>query len=149
VMEHENSVIYKGEEYPVKSVAELIIPSTAETLACFTDNIQKDKPAVLKNSYGKGTAYYVGYNADSSFMDLFMKDVMTRLGIEAVTDVTSDNKAVRVTCREGDGERYIFVLNLSREEQNIKINGTFTDLLTGETASGENKIAPLGVMVLK
>ena len=149
VMEHENSVIYKGKEYPVKSVAELIIPSTAETLAYFTQNIEKDKPAVLKNSYGKGTAYYVGYNSEKEFMDLFMKDVFDAHGIKAITDVTSESKYVRVTCREGDGERYIFVLNLSREEQTATINGNFTDLLTGNLESGTRTLKPLEVLVLK
>ncbi len=149
VMEHENSVVYKGKEYPVKSIAELIVPSTAETLAHFTENIQKDKPAVLKNSYGKGTAYYVGYNAEAGFMDLFMKDVFDAHGIKAVTDVTSESKAVRVTCRACDDERYIFVLNLSREEQTAKINGNFTDLLTGKPESGERTLKPLEVLVFR
>lgn len=144
-----NSVIYNGKEYPVNSIAELIVPNGAETLATFTDNVEKGCPAVLKNNYGKGTAYYIGFTPDAKFMDSFMEDVMTKHGIEAVSDVVSDNKDVRVCVREGDGERYIFVINLTRQEQTAKINGEFTDLLTGNKVSGKQNLAPLGVMVLK
>ena len=144
-----NSVVYKGKSYGVAGIAECIIADGASTLAHFTGNIQKDMPAVLCNDYGKGRAYYIGYQPDNKFLADFMGDVFSELEISAESSVKPLSDGIRTLVREGDGEKYAFVFNTSEECGRVELSAEYTELLSGKRLSSEQTLDALSVLVLK
>ncbi len=143
-----NGVIYNGKEYPIHLHAEFIVPDDAKTLMSFTDDILKDSPAVLKKDFGKGTSYYIGFNPGLDFLSDFVPEALASCGVMPLPEITGD-EFIRVTKREGDGEEYFFVMNVSgTEEQNISLNESFTDMLTGEKKTGALTLPAKGFMIL-
>ncbi len=49
-----------GETYTITSWCDLLVADTAEVWASYADHYYEGVPAIMKNRYGKGTAYYVG-----------------------------------------------------------------------------------------
>lgn len=143
-----NAVVAGDKEYPVRLHAELIVPDDAETLMTFKSDILEGAPAVLKKNYGKGVAYYVGFNPGFDFLSDFIPETLKANGVLPLSEVTGD-EFIRVTKREGDGEEYFFVMNISgTEEQTFTVNGELKNLLTGEKLSGTNTIKAKGFMIL-
>jgi len=144
-----NAVVAGEKEYPVRLHAELIIPDDAETLMTFMSDILEGTPAVLKNSYGKGIAYYIGFNPGLDFLSDFIPDTLSKCGVFPLSEITGD-EYIRITKREGDGEEYFFVMNISGTiEQKASLNCKFTDMLTGEKVTGEQTLPSKGFMILR
>ena len=143
-----NGVTYGEKEYPVRLHAELIIPDDAETLMTFKSDILEGSPAVLRKNYGKGVAYYIGFNPGLDFLSDFIPETLEKSGVLPLSEITGDD-FIRITKREGDGEDYYFVMNISgTEEQKVSLKEEFTDMLTGEKVSGEKTVPAKGFMIL-
>jgi hypothetical protein len=54
-----------------------------------------------------------------------------------------------VICREGDGEKYYFVLNCSDTEQSFTVHETLFDILNEETVTGAHTLPAFGFRVLR
>lgn len=133
---------------PVRLHAELIIPDDAETLMTFKRDILEGSPAVLRKNYGKGAAYYIGFNPGLDFLSDFIPETLEKSGVLPLSEITGDD-FIRVTKREGDGEEYFFVMNISGTiEQKVSLKGEFTDMLTGEKVSGDITLKGKGFTIL-
>ncbi len=144
-----NAVISGDKEYPVYRHAELILPDDAEILMTFKQDILKGTPAVLRKEYGKGKAYYIGFYPDPAFLSDFLPKIAKERGVLPLSEITGD-PYIRVSKREGDGEVYCFVMNVSPiESQSCVLNEKFTDLLTGERLTGSQILPPKGFLILK
>lgn len=143
-----NAVIAGDKEYPVRLHAELIVPDDAKTLMTFKGDILEGCPALLTKDYGKGKVYYIGFNPGLEFLSDFLPEAVAECGIAPLSEITGD-EFIRVTKREGDGEEYFFVMNISgTEEQTVSLKGSFTDVLTGEKKEGRFTLKGKGFMIL-
>ena len=142
-----NAVSYKGTEYPVTGIAECIVPSSANTLAIFTSNIQAGAGAVFENKYGKGTAYYVGFYQDGDFQQEFIGDLIAKLNLQPPMAVQAEDGVI-LRKREGDGESYYFILNETDEEKNVTLDKAYKNVLTEETISSKQTLPPCGFLIL-
>ncbi len=143
-----NAVISGDKEYPVRLHAELIIPDDAETLMTFKSDILEGSPAVLRKNYGKGAAYYIGFNPGLDFLSDFIPETLKTCDVLPLSEITGDD-FIRVTKREGDGEEYFFVMNISgTEEQKVSLKEEFTNILTGEKVSGDITLKGKGFTIL-
>lgn len=148
---YSNEVTFNGQHYPVTRQAEVLIPDTALPLASFNRDFFAGCPAATKSSYGNGTAYYVAFHPDKVFITDFLAQLLPQAGVSGITAIQGEEH-IRVTCREGDGESYYFVLNGSDQVQRFTIQpegNSMLDLITGETVKGTVELAPLGVRILK
>ena len=142
-----NSVSYGGKTYPVNANADITTLEGAEKIGEYLEDFFKGASAVSKNTYGKGTAYHVAFLPDGEFMSDFLSDLCRELDIKAPEAISAD-KDVRITCREGDGEKYYFALNPSGKEQNITLKSAMHDVLNDCTVSGTITLPPMGSAVL-
>ncbi len=143
-----NAVIAGDKEYPVRLHAELIVPDDAKTLMTFKGDILEGCPALLTKDYGKGKVYYIGFNPGLEFLSDFLPEAVAECGITPLSEITGD-EFIRVTKREGDGEEYFFVMNISgTEEQTVSLNESFTDVLTGKKKEGSFTLKGKGFMIL-
>lgn len=148
---YSNEVSFCGRRYPLKRLAEVLIPHTAAPVAEFTRDFFAGSPAATKTAYGSGTAYYIAFQPELSFIRDFLAQVLPQADVCGITAIKGD-EAIRVTCREGDGEKYYFVLNGSETPQSFTIqpgNSPLIDLLDGAASEDTVTLPPLGVKVLK
>ncbi|MEB8341346.1 beta-galactosidase [Streptomyces endophyticus] len=129
-------------------VFELVLPRGAEPVARYTADFYAGTPAVTRNRFGDGEAWYVATHLDAAGTDRVVRAVLARHDlIGPYADHRDVESATRVA---PDGTRVEFVLNHGRAAVELTAHATATDLLTGTRhAKGEAfTLGPLGVAVL-
>ncbi len=123
-----NSFQYKGSIYPAEILCDLLHLEGAKALSVYEQDFYQQMPAVTKNMFGKGCAYYVGTRSSHAFYHDFMEDIFKEAGITPAM-VTPDGveASVRVSA---DGE-ILFLLNHNAEEAHVILSGDYVDLLSG------------------
>ena len=144
--EDSNFIAYKGEEYPVHDYCERIHPKDgAEVLAYYAKDFYAGEPALVKNKYGKGEAYYFAAHDDGELSDKIISELAESLSLS----VDFENLPYGVTShsRECDGEKYIFVENYNVFPVTVRNNREMLDLETGATVKGDIELDKYGVRV--
>jgi len=123
--------------------AEHVRPTTADVVAEFAHGPVAGGPAITRNTFGAGTAWYVATALDeASFADL-MGRALNEAGVELI-EVPAD---VEVVTRSNDTDRFRFVINHSAHELTLPADGA--ELLTGNTVAGSVTVPAGGVRVIR
>ena len=104
-------------------------------------------PAVTKNSYGKGQAYYIGARLEEQFHRDFYQGLISDLSLEPVLQI-AHGPGVSVQVRQDEDANYAFIMNFTEQEQTVSIEAAAKDLMTGEELSGELALAKYEVRIL-
>lgn len=135
---------YNGKEYTVEHVCDIIHAQGADVLGEYKADFYAGMPAVTKNSYGKGTAYIAAFRNDADFAYDFCGDLIKELDIKPDCGIeTEENVIIR---KRGD---YIFVMNFSGKETEIKLDREYENILNGGTVNGSVSLPVCGYAVLK
>ncbi len=140
-----NLVEMWGKKYRAEDYCELITPDTAQVIGCYAEDFYKGYPAVLKNKYGKGTAYYIGFRDDGAFLTDFYEHIIAEAGMK----YTVLPEGVSVHTRQSEEAVYTFVENYNGAEVNVELAGEYTDMETGESITGAIQIGGYGIRILK
>ncbi len=125
---------------------DVIKPETAKVLATYSSDFYKGAAAITANEFGKGKVFYVGCDLDTCSMKALMKFIAQEAGLLPVlADLPEGVEAVR---RISKGIEYLMVMNHNETEAQIKLDGEFTDMITGEKVRNDVKIQPYGVFAL-
>jgi beta-galactosidase len=115
----------------------------AETLAEYNRQFYANTPAITRNAYNLGQAYYVGTELGPEMMRLFIEEVVNKSG---VGHITHSPEGVEVTRRRGQDGEYIFVINHNNSEANVAISEKWHALVGGEHLQNKTlRMAPFGV----
>lgn len=136
-----NGKIYEAVDY-----CELIHLSTAETLGTYTEDFYAEMPAVAKNKFGKGYAYYLAFRSDMDFNRDFYSEIISQIKPNRALDIDMP-EGVTAHAREDESNKYIFVENYKDVSCTLKVSGC-TDMLTGEKVS-DLKLEPFECRVIK
>ena len=119
-----------GTEAQCKLLCDIIRPEGAETLAAYGGDFYEGTPAVTKNSFGKGTVYYVGTQPDHDGIAKIL-DALTA-GAD-VKPLIPDETELEVDLRTIEGREYWFIINLTGTPKSApeSFRGE-TDILTGK-----------------
>src|SRR5699024_2906584 len=99
-------------------------------------------PAVTKNQFGEGTAYYVGARMEADFQRDFYANLIEELALKAVLSV-DHGRGVSVQSRQiSEDTHYVFIMNFTEEEQTITVQELVTDVRTKEELVGDMTLAP-------
>ena len=112
-------VLERGGNYRITSWCDLIEPDTAQVLARYQKRFYSGIPAITKNAFGNGVAYYVGTVGELALYRTLMLTVFQEQGIS----VARLPHAVERTMRTGPGGTYQFFFNNSIHGQNIDVDG--------------------------
>lgn len=82
------------------------------TLAAYGTDFFAGTPAVTCNPYGGGCCYYIAARTDADFLDDFYGRLCDTLSLARAAPGPLP-EGVHAAVREGDGERYLFLLNLT------------------------------------
>ncbi len=136
-----------GDGYTAKCWCDVIRTSTAETIASYQNKFYSGKPAVTKNQYGKGVAYYVGCDLDDEGLYQLIGYILDKEHLKDSIFECKDN--VEIVCREGDDMVYYSVMNFSNEKTSIHFDGVLQDLLNGEVYRDSMELEPYASMWLQ
>jgi len=135
-----------GKDLEARWWMEFLTPTTAKVIARFEHHSWPDYAAITRNTYGKGEVTYIGFMPSDALIEGVLTDTAKRAGV-----VWPEAARFPLIVRSGtltNGSRVRYLLNYSREKQNIPrelANGT--DLLTGRQAAVT--IDPWGVAILE
>ncbi len=139
-----NSVSYNSKDYTVEHICDIIHAQGAKILGEYGKDFYKGMPAVTKNNYGEGKAFYVAFRNDEDFAKDFCNDLIKELALPFDADLElSDGLVMR---KRGD---VIFVMNFTDSEKNLTLDREYNDLIKGEGVSGSVVIPPCGYIVIE
>ncbi|MBB3108476.1 beta-galactosidase [Paenibacillus phyllosphaerae] len=133
-------------EYSCSILCDLIHSEGADVLAVYGEDFYQGMPALTRNRFGQGEAYYVATSPEASFLQGFLGELCEARGIAALPGVQS---GVEVTERVKDGRSYLFVMNHNAEAVNVDLKDGGVDLLTDRSVSGVTELAGRGVMIVE
>jgi beta-galactosidase len=133
------------DEFPASVWADVIEPKGAQAVAWHAQDFYADKPAATINQFKNGKVIYLGIMGDAAYYDAIARWIS---GLAGVEPMLKSPAGVEVTARWQGDQRLLYVLNHTNETQQISLDGSYEDLLTGKVCKGDASIAALGVLIL-
>ena len=134
-----------AQSYSCSLLCDLLHLEGAEALAFYGEDFYKGMPAVTRNQYGRGNAYYIASSMDSDFLHDFTATVCRDQDIKPVL---KSPKGVEVTRRVKEGKEIIFILNHNDYEEKIELDAAYVDLIHQREYSSSLPIAGKDVVIL-
>lgn len=146
--EQKNSVKFKdGTEFTSTMLCDLIHLEGAESMADYSSDFYAGTPAVTKNSYGKGTVYYLGTQPEDCAFTRMMDCIVKEAAVKSLVD---ERTSLEVTVRKTKENTFYFLINFSKEETVVpQCFAGMQNLLTGETVSRQEILKPFEVEIIK
>ncbi len=109
-----------------------------KVLASYADSYYKGVPALVEHAVGEGKVLSFGGAFTRETAEIFFD----KLGVKApYQNLVELSEECELAVRAKGEEKYLFVLNYSREEQTIQVKKPMKNLYTGEEVSGGVKLA--------
>ncbi|GAA2235732.1 beta-galactosidase [Herbiconiux moechotypicola] len=124
---------------------ERLHPRGAEVLASYLDGPLPGTPAVTRNAFGDGTAWYLATNLDSAALTRTLREATARAGV-ALNPALFDTE-LEVVRRSGPQGDYLFVINHGATDARHAARGY--DLIEQAEVDGVLEIAAGGVRVVR
>lgn len=148
-----NQVKYGEECYQVKGLCALVHAEEAQVLAEYTDDFYRGFPALTKNSFGKGTAYYIASQNEQAFLKKLYQQILKQAdiscGFQAVLPegVTVSGR----TAENGkEGEQTIwFLQNFNKETALVELSEKYHDAESGKELGKTVEMPPFSCMLLE
>lgn len=148
VLESENPLGLSG-SYACHLFCERIHPETATVLAHYASDFYAGEPALTVNAVGRGHVYYMAARNAPSFLNDFYRTLSHHLGLPTAL-AKAPPPGVSVEVRHKEGVEWVFVMNFSEQIRTVDIGSTpCEDLLSAQMVSGNLRLDPYGVAVLK
>jgi beta-galactosidase len=122
-----------------------IHPASAEVLATYKGGWRAGLPAITTHRFGKGRVIYVGTSLRGEGLIALVTYLRTETEVFGLCETPA---GLHVYQRVGSDERLWFALNYTEDELSFTPPGTWEDILSGETCTGEIHVAPLDLRIL-
>ena len=134
------------EQYDCRMVCDLLHAEGAEVIAEYGTDFYKGMPAVTKNNFGKGEAWYIGTVPEQELLNELIGNLLKAKGIQGFENLPT---GVEIASREKEGNVFYFVMNHTEEIKTIEtpFQG-YEDLLTGNQATSQIELKPFDVKIL-
>jgi beta-galactosidase len=120
---------------------------TAIPIGFYDSRFFKGKPVITKNSFGKGTVYYVGSVVDDVVVDNIIKQSLETAAI--IPLAISKSEMAELTEVAGEKGKFLFAINYSSQAEQIELNTTVTDVVMHEVVSNHVLIKPRSYKVFQ
>lgn len=136
-----------GKQFSCSFWSDVIHPGTAQPLASFEQDYYAGNPAITRNQFGKGIAYYIGTVPDRSGMDWLLDEVCRTADVNpAISNVPI---GVEVLERRSESSSWLFLLNHAPEKITVDVPQRGLDLLTSAEIKGTIELKAGGIAVLQ
>lgn len=134
------------ESYSGSLVSDLIHLEGAEAYAVYDSKFYAGMPAVTRNQFGEGQAWYVGTDGEEDLLNDVIDQILEVAGIDGYG---IQPEGVEITKRVKGEQSFIFVLNHYDTPATAKTSFEgYTDLLTGQVVAADIELAPFDVKIL-
>lgn len=140
---------WDGEKMEAAVFNDILAPAgeNAEVLAVYENSYYAGEPALIRNRFGKGEAYYFG----GAFSLAASKAFLCRLGAaQPYEEIIEAPEGCEIAVRRKpgtDGTAYLFVLNYQHEPVQITLKRPMRELTGGEMETGTVEMEKFGVKV--
>lgn len=141
-------VDWDGTLFEASVFTDLLEPvgENAQSKAVYASDYYAGTCALVCNSYGKGQAWYYG----SAFSEEAARVFLDKLGVTTpYKELVEVPEECELAVRLKNGQRYLFLLNYSKEPMQVTFLKEGTDLYTGEKIAGCKMLEGYGTMVVK
>lgn len=142
----ENSIVIqngnlKG-EYKAKILCDIMHAENTEVVATYKTDFYAETPAICRNKFGKGEAWYIGTCFEmekngAEFLRKFFRNLAEKNPDLRITEPVEN---VEFTERIKNGEKFLFILNHTGSEAKIASPESGTELLSGQEIKKGEKI---------
>ncbi|NLI01259.1 MAG: beta-galactosidase [Chthonomonadales bacterium] len=134
-----------GREFAAKVWADYLTLKGAEAVATWEQGHFPGAPVVTRNSYGKGTCYYLGTIGEAEFYEAIVAIVVDELALPPLEGIPL---GVDVRVRRKGEERYVFFINQTGEDQWVPLP-PIVETLLGPSGTKEAALGPYDVAIYK
>ncbi len=134
-------VRWDGVEYPCTQWCDVLDAATAQPVAAYAHEFYAGTPAITRNTWGKGAAWYVGTTMGDALADRFIAEVCAAADVSPLMATPHGVEAIH---RAKDGKTWLFLLNHNESPQTAAIPDSYR---TWDGAPWDGEIAPLSVQV--
>ncbi|WP_051427174.1 beta-galactosidase [Arthrobacter sp. H20] len=113
--------------------------TTAEAMLSYATGHHVGTPAVTRNHFGAGEAWYAGTVLDNAVL----KDLLLRAAAAAGVQLPDAPSGLESVTRRGNGHEYVFLINHTSEDRKHRVSGM--ELLTAE-AVADVVVIPAGAV---
>lgn len=142
-----NSIIYNNRSYEVKDLCDLIHLQGAKAEAYYEKDFYKGMPALTRNEYGSGLAYYIAVRTKADFNEDFYTELIKKIGIEKNMNVKLPY-GVTVSKRCGEDRDLLFVQNYNSDSVTIELDKQYEIAESQTTISGKLELAAYDCVIL-
>lgn len=144
----ENYIRYQGQSFRIEGMCALVHGKGAEVLAEYQNDFYAGYPALTRNHYGEGDAYYIASMNEMDFLRTLYKELTQErqlcCGLQAEFP-----RGVTVNERRAPGRRLWFLQNFNREKADVKLLEQYINIETGEVMEGRIAMEPFACLVLE
>jgi beta-galactosidase len=142
-----NTVRFGGRRVACDHWCDLLHLDGAKALGTYGGDFFTGRPAVTRNTHGRGAAYYLGTRLDATGLDLLLERVTKEAAVKPVLRAPA---GVEATLRESRNHRYLFLLNYTDRATNVVVGELQgRDLITGAATGRVATLPPLGAAVVQ
>jgi beta-galactosidase len=135
-----------GRQFQCSFWGDVIRLKSAQAIAKFEQDYYAGAPAITRNQFGKGTAFYVGTVPDPKGMEWFLEQVCETAGVQPVAP--NAPAGVELLLRSNGNSSWLFVLNHSTKRIAVPLEKNGQDVLTGVQVNGAVTLEPAGIAII-
>ena len=118
--------------YEARIFCDLIHTEGADTVLSYDEDFYAGRPALTRNRFGKGEAWYIAFRSYDTFLSDLYGDLIKEYGIERALETDLPN-GVTATIREDEAHRFCFLQNYTNTKQTVELTYPMRDVLSGDT----------------
>jgi beta-galactosidase len=135
-----------GKQFQCSFWADVIRLKSAQALATFERDYYANGPAVTRNRFGSGNAYYVSTVLDSNGMDWLLDEVCEKASIRPKAQFPAGVEFVR---RSNGTQTWLFALNYSDEKVNIRLDQPGYEMLSAKKLENSLQLGPKEIAIIQ
>ena len=149
----ENSVRYQDIDHRITGLCGLVHAKGAKVLAEYQNDFYKGYPALTKNVYGAGEAYYIASINEGSFLKALYGEILKEKGLGCglqvrLTEGVTVNERSGETDDSGQTRKIWFLQNFNRGPASVELLACYENVETGEKMTGKIELPPFACVVL-
>jgi beta-galactosidase len=135
-----------GKQFQSSFWADVIRLKSAQALATFEQDYYAGDPAVTRNRFGSGNAYYVSTALDSSGMDWLLDEVCATASIHSKSNLPAGVEFVR---RSNGTQTWLFALNYSDEKVTVALDQPGYEMLSAKKLENSVQLGPKEIAIVQ
>ena len=143
-----NSMGYQGQTYRLTELCELVHAEGAEVLAVYDGDFYAGRPALTRNRFGQGAAYYIAARPEAAFLRALYAELADALALRP--DIAAALPyGVTVSKRAGGADRvFWFIQNFTHSPASVSLCKPLTNAETKESVT-EVSLPAYGTVLLR